>query len=48
LKERAEADAIYRRGQEIACLYMLRVNEGQFLNLELLIGQMLVDFDCSI
>ena len=34
LKERAEADAIYRTGQEIGCLYMVRVDERQFINFE--------------
>jgi hypothetical protein len=34
LKERAEANAIHRTGQEIACLYMIRVDEGQFINFE--------------
>jgi len=34
LKERAEADDIYRAGQEIGCLYIVRVDERQFINFE--------------
>lgn len=34
LEERAEENIIYRRGQEIACLYMIQVGQGQFINFE--------------
>jgi hypothetical protein len=34
LRERADAHAIHRSGQEIACLYMNRVGEGRFINFQ--------------